>query len=837
MYAHGTSSHIPQPPHSAGTPYKGLRAAIDPNQIPSPIETIEMDRERWENQQYPTLPGKHPPLSTTDFVAIDQGNSSPRFIRMSTWNIPSSSRLASECEVPIAAIIQPFAEQDPREEPIPVVHTGDIGPARCERCRAYINPWCTWVAGGARWRCNLCHHESEVVSEYFCNLDASLLRLDHLQRPELNKGTVDFVVPEPYWAPHPPPSIRPLYTSLIPTSREGKRKPTPLDYVFVLDASQDAVRSGFFQAACNVLLEALHDREDTAVPPYFPSSSRVAILVYDQTIHYYNLSSPVDGQPPLLVVPDVDDVFLPLSDGLFVNPVDSRDAIVNLLSALPARHEQTLEREAALGSALTASLAALAGRGGQVVAFAATLPTIGVGALPPYFDESSILGTDKERILFEPREETWKDLGEQCASEGIGVSMFLGMSRPIDIASIGLVASLSGGEIFFHPKFEPSRDARRLLTRTTVHSCTMRVRCSIGLRVSAQHGNFYENPAGDMDFGTMDADKTVSFTLEHARTLDDRLYAFIQSAILYTTTDGERRVRVQNMALRVVTLAGNVFQYADMDATVSHMLREAISQMTSQRIVQIQESLTERCALILYAYRKFCAASAAPTQLILPEAFRALPLFVLAMKKTKPLKDRNVTADVRNFYAHRLSSMSCRGTMHHLYPQLLALHDLNDEIALPDANGRVDLPSLMRDSHLFMESHGVYLIDNDDAMILWIGASVSPQLLKDLLDVDDINQVNPRILYLPSLQTRLATQVGNILANRFAQRGYTPKFTVARQNMDGSEIEFSDMLVEDQNNAAMSYLDYLCLVHKQIHTALTTGASLSSGGGFRSMPW
>lgn len=139
-----------------------------------------------------------------------------------------------------------------------------------------------------------------------------------------------------------------------------------------------------------------------------------------------------------------------------------------------------------------------------MVVFQCTLPTIGPGALEPFVDENNVYGTDKERTLFIPRVQAWRDIAEECSDEGIGVSMFLGMTKTIDLGSIGtmvstfclrnltqvcvgVVPSTTGGELFFHPRYNSARDQivlasqlRRLVTRTSAFSCVMRIRCSHG---------------------------------------------------------------------------------------------------------------------------------------------------------------------------------------------------------------------------------------------------------------------------------------------------------------------------------------------------------------------
>ena len=175
---------------------------------------------------------------------------------------------------------------------------------------------------------------------YFCNLDSNFLRLDHLQRPELNKGTIDFLVPDEYWAIEPPPNLNPSYTRVGPPSKRTHRPPHPISYVFAFDTSVDAVRSGFLRSSCNALQATIYQETEEGIACKLPAGSKVAIISYDCVINVYNLVSyprthntcvvnnllHQNGTKvaDVLVVSDIEDVFLPLGPEVFVDPVEAR---------------------------------------------------------------------------------------------------------------------------------------------------------------------------------------------------------------------------------------------------------------------------------------------------------------------------------------------------------------------------------------------------------------------------------------------------------------------------------------------------------------------------------
>lgn len=98
--------------------------------------------------------------------------------------------------------MNPFESPAKDEQPIACVDLGSIGPVRCIRCKAYMSPLMQFIDGGRRFQCLLCKATTEVPAEYFQHLDHTGQRLDKYERPELLRGSYEFVATAEYCRVH-----------------------------------------------------------------------------------------------------------------------------------------------------------------------------------------------------------------------------------------------------------------------------------------------------------------------------------------------------------------------------------------------------------------------------------------------------------------------------------------------------------------------------------------------------------------------------------------------------------------------------------------------------------
>lgn len=549
-----------------------------------------------------------------------------------------------------------------------------------------------------------------------------------------------------------------------------------------------------------------------------------------------SLRKPDLEAPALLVVPDVDDSFVPLEEDWFVDPDSSRAHIESLLNLLSRQAVEQASSVCTTGSVVNAVLSAMSGTGGHVIIFTAALVTSGLGICARR-DESQLAGTKDEKTLFKSQDPFWPNLGEKCAQAGIGIDLFVAPQSPVDLASIGTLSEVTGGRVFFHPRFEPSRDhvplvsELKLIMRSfTCYDVALKLRCSHGLRVSAYHGSFYSSDPTAPSYAILHESSTFAAEVKHSASLVPGSTVYFQCATLYTSRDGHRRVRCHNLAVDVKSLIGEFFARADLTAGLSLLSKSSAAQIGRRNLPEIKKDLVEQCVLALFAYRINCSAATAPTQLILPEALKTLPVFILCMMKSKALKGLNVNSDVRCQHRLQLLSMPIPSLISTIYPKLYALHDLNPEALMPRPDGRIHPPAPMRLSYLWMESGGLYLIDNGELHVIWVGGAVVDVVLRDLFDVDDFLKVPKGAL--PSLPTLLSQQVRHLIEYLAYRRDREVPLLIARQNLDASELEFSNLLFEDENNDGMSYTDFLCEIHDQIRTGLKTGK-----GSWKSSSW
>lgn len=487
------------------------------------------------------------------------------------------------------------------------------------------------------------------------------------------------------------------------------------------------------------------------------------------------------------------------------------------------------------------------------------LPTWGPGRLFMR-DDGKYSGGEPDKKLFNAEHPEWRKMADKMVTAGVGIDFFLAAPSGgyLDIATIGHVSSTTGGETFYYPNFVSGRDNAKLsqeikhaVTRETGYQALMKVRSSNGLQVAEYFGNFLHHTFGaDLEIGVIDADKAIGVKFSYDGKLDSKRDAHFQSALLYTTASGQRRVRCSNIIASVSDNARECMKFVDQDAIYTLIAKDAASRLatTSTSLKDIRLGLTEKTIDVLAGYRKnFSAQNHPPGQLVMPERLKEFAMYMLALIKSRAFKGGSESTDRRVHDMRMVRAMGAGELSVYLYPRMIPIHNLQPEDGFPDETGHLRMPPTIRTSFSRVEPGGVYLVDNGQVCLLWLHAQTSPNLLADLFGegLDSLAKLDPYASSLPLLDTHLNAQARNILEFLRTVRGSKAlTLQLARQGMDGAEFEFARMLVEDRNNEAQSYVDWLVHVHKGVQLELAgqrkndEGSSMASSfAGLRPQYW
>ncbi|KAF2982930.1 hypothetical protein EK904_005865 [Melospiza melodia maxima] len=774
---------------------------LDPDSIPSPIQVIEDDRNNRGSEPFVTgVRGQVPPLVTTNFLVKDQGNASPRYIRCTSYNIPCTSDMAKQSQVPLAAVIKPLATLPPEETLPYLVDHGESGPVRCNRCKAYMCPFMQFIEGGRRFQCCFCSCVTEVPPHYFQHLDHTGKRVDFYDRPELSLGSYEFLATVDYC--------------------KNNKFPSPPAFIFMIDVSYNAVKSGLVRLICEELKSLLDylpregNMEESAI--------RVGFVTYNKVLHFYNVKSSL-AQPQMMVVSDVADMFVPLLDGFLVNVNESRTVIASLLDQIPEMFADTRETETVFAPVIQAGLEALkaAECAGKLFIFHTSLPIAEAPGKLKNRDDRKLINTDKEKTLFQPQTSFYNNLAKDCVAQGCCVDLFLFPNQYLDVATLGVVPYQTGGSIYKYAYFQLETDQYRFLNdlrrdvqKEVGFDAVMRVRTSTGIRATDFFGAFYMSNTTDVEMAGLDCDKTITVEFKHDDKLSEDSGALLQCALLYTSCAGQRRLRIHNLSLNCCTQLADLYRNCETDTLINYLAKYAYRGVLSSPVKTVRDALINQCAQILACYRKNCASPSSAGQLILPECMKLLPVYLNCVLKSDVLQPGpEVTTDDRAYIRQLVTSMDVAETNVFFYPRLLPLTkaDVDSD----------SLPAAIRNSEERLSKGDIYLLENGLNIFVWVGVNVQQSLIQNLFGVSSFSQISNALSTLPVLENPFSKKVRSVVDMLQGQRSRYMKLIIVKQE-DKLEMLFKHFLVEDKSlSGGASYVDFLCHMHKEIRQLLS----------------
>uniref|UniRef100_A0A8C5M3Y0 SEC24 homolog B, COPII coat complex component n=1 Tax=Leptobrachium leishanense TaxID=445787 RepID=A0A8C5M3Y0_9ANUR len=769
------SSHFNQLPASLG----GL--SLQQPQQPEGLRPVNLLQDRNILPQS-TLPCPTPNMS----LDLRKLNCNSDFFRCTLANIPQTQALLNKAKLPLGLLLHPFKGKPH----IPVISPSTI--VRCRSCRTYINPFVSFI-DQRRWKCNLCYKVNDVPEEFMYNPVTRSYGEPH-KRPEVLNPSIEFIASSDYMLRPPPPAV----------------------YLFVLDVSYNAVESGYLKTFSQSLLDNLDRLRGD-------SRTKIGFITFDSKVHFYNLQEDL-SQPQMLIVSDLEDIFLPIPHGLLVNLQESKELIKDLLTALPNMFNSTRETHSALGPALQGAVKLMSPTGGRISVFQANLPSMGAGLLHSREDPNQRSSTKGVQHLG-PATDFYKKLALDCSGQQTAVDLFLLSSQYSDLASLACMSKYSAGSVYYYPTFHVThnpaqadkfkQDIDRYLTRKIGFEAVMRIRCTKGLSIHTFHGNFFVRSTDLLSLANINEDAGFAVQMSVEESLTDTTLACFQVALLYTSSKGQRRIRVHTLCLPVVNSLPDVLAGADVQAATCLLANMAVDRSVSSSLSDARDALVNAVVDSLSSYSS-TLSNIQQSTLVSPHSLKLFPLYVLALLKQKAFRTGTSTRlDDRVFAMCQMKYQPMVHLMKMIHSNLYRIDRLTDEGAILVNDWTVAQPSLQSLSAEKLSREGAFLMDSGSSLYLWVGRNCDTNFLKAVLGFPNYASVPQRMYSLPDLDTLESERMSHFISWLKQDNPLNPVLYVIKD--DGAEkTEFFQHLIEDRTEAAFSYYEFLLHIQQQI---------------------
>ncbi|OHT11430.1 Sec23/Sec24 trunk domain containing protein [Tritrichomonas foetus] len=656
-------------------------SSYTPNLQGQPVQPAYPTNYQIPQQQQisePVFPWENPELLNPTFK--NGSTPFPPYFRTISSIFPATPECCQQCKIPFGITVSPAAVSD-----VPVVeYYKDSRIPRCSNCSGYICTQChsQTINGQPAWTCALCG-KTNVFNNSFANGYGSfnMQSLIELQNP-----VYDIIASSDY---------------IHMRSQQA--------FTFIIDMSFNSYSIGItrqFLASLKASLDSI------------PDYCRVCIIAMSSNISVFDLRNARE-----IVFPDLSDLLLNVNQENLMPPLSQcKQALIDVIDMLseqvPLPHQGHC-----IMSALLVAEKVMTGIGGIILTVFSKLPKEGPYKLYPRTAENEAkllrLPEDGSGKVF--REGAFR-LNRAC----ISVHLFCASDDFCDLSSIAIPSGLTCGECHFYGRFDETQRAKMhvdifaTLTNQYCWDASLRLRTSPGIKLVRPHTNCTLKSGDLVSFPVIAREDAIVFELTVEKEIT-HAQALFQLALVHSTSQGERRIRVFTFTSPLSRDPAAVISSVDEATLASIIARRTMTGILAsgpvEALAQLRKDLTQ-----MYSVRN--------------PNFKSLLYIVHGLMSNLVLRPVHpLGVDGRMSTIIKLRAISLIDLLLYLYPRMYAIDTSNSPLPL---------------SYSSFGLGCCFVFHTVDRIYIWVNNGATPEYLMGAFGVNAIEQVP---LELPTLNT------------------------------------------------------------------------------------